>query len=103
MEALGAAVVCTILAKAGPQRSRILANLYKDERTAALPTFSFMQKVYLERVLRPDEVPPRPPPNTHTPMQQSVTFALPFHGEQGEQESEVKIAAVHLDEMNGSG
>mmetsp|Transcript_10184 Transcript_10184/g.30634 ORF Transcript_10184/g.30634 Transcript_10184/m.30634 type:complete len:393 (-) Transcript_10184:278-1456(-) len=56
LEALGAAVVCTILAKAGPQRSRILANLYKDERTSTLPTFPFMEKVYLERVLRPDEV-----------------------------------------------
>lgn len=56
MEALGAAVVCCVLAKAGPQRSRVLANLYKDERTAGLPTFPFMEKVYLERVLRPDEV-----------------------------------------------
>ena len=56
LEALGAAVVCTILAHAGPQRSRILANLYKDERTAGLATFPFMEKVYLGRVLRPNEV-----------------------------------------------
>lgn len=56
LEALGAAVVCCVLAKAGPQRSRVLANLYKDERTKGLPTFPFMEKVYLERVLRPDEV-----------------------------------------------
>jgi COP9 signalosome complex subunit 4 len=55
--ALAAAVVCCILAKAGPQRSRILANLYKDERTAGLQRlFPFMEKVYLERILRPDEV-----------------------------------------------
>lgn len=55
-EALQAAVVCTILAKAGPQRSRVLANLYKDERTHGLAPFPFMEKVYLERILRPDEV-----------------------------------------------
>lgn len=55
-QALRAAVVCCILAKAGPQRSRILANLYKDERTAHLDLFPFMEKVYLERILRPDEV-----------------------------------------------
>ena len=41
-------MVCTILAMAGPQRSRILANLYKDERTHALDLFPFMEKVYLE-------------------------------------------------------
>jgi hypothetical protein len=55
-EALQAAVVCTILAKAGPQRSRILANLYKDERTHSLDLFPFMEKVYLERILRSEEV-----------------------------------------------
>ena len=55
-QALRAAVTCCILAKAGPQRSRILANLYKDERTAHLDVFPFMERVYLERILRPDEV-----------------------------------------------
>ena len=55
-QALTAACICCILAKAGPQRSRILANLYKDERTRALPIFPFLQKVYLERILRQDEV-----------------------------------------------
>ena len=54
--ALTAAVVCCILAAAGPQRSRVLANLYKDERTGRLPVFPFLQKVYLERILRPREV-----------------------------------------------
>lgn len=49
-------MVCTILAKAGPQRSRVLANLYKDERTHVLQQFPFMEKVYLERILRSDEV-----------------------------------------------
>ena len=54
-QALTAACICCILAKAGPQRSRILANLYKDERTRALPIFPFLQKVYLERILRQEE------------------------------------------------
>jgi hypothetical protein len=55
-EALRCAVVCCILAAAGPQRSRVLANLYKDERASRLPVFPFLQKVYLERILRRDEV-----------------------------------------------
>ena len=54
--ALEAAVTCCILAAAGPQRSRVLANLYKDERTRGLPVFSFLEKVYLERILRREEV-----------------------------------------------
>ncbi|KAG7024205.1 COP9 signalosome complex subunit 4 [Cucurbita argyrosperma subsp. argyrosperma] len=40
-QALSAAVTCTILAAAGPQRSRVLATLYK---------------VYLERILRKPEI-----------------------------------------------
>ncbi|PHT98788.1 COP9 signalosome complex subunit 4 [Capsicum chinense] len=40
-QALAAAVTCTILAAAGPQRSRVLATLYK---------------VYLERILRKPEI-----------------------------------------------
>mmetsp|Transcript_38967 Transcript_38967/g.54119 ORF Transcript_38967/g.54119 Transcript_38967/m.54119 type:complete len:408 (+) Transcript_38967:44-1267(+) len=55
-QALSAAVVCGILAAAGPQRSRLLATLYKDERTHQLPHFTFLQKVYLERILRASEV-----------------------------------------------
>ncbi len=48
--------MCCILAAAGPQRSRVLANLYKDERTARLPVFPFLEKVYLEHILRRKEV-----------------------------------------------
>jgi COP9 signalosome complex subunit 4 len=55
-QALTAAVTCCILAAAGPQRSRVLANLYKDERCARLPVFTFLEKVYLERILRQQEV-----------------------------------------------
>ena len=49
-------VVCTILAAAGPQRSRVLATLFKDERCAALPTYTLLSKVYLGRILTRDAV-----------------------------------------------
>jgi len=68
-EALTAAVTCCILAAAGPQRSRVLANLYKDERSARLPVFGFLEKVYLERILRPEEV--RAPPTAASPVPSS--------------------------------
>ena len=55
-QALNAAVTCCILASAGPQRSRVLANLYKDERCARLPLFPFLQKVFLDRILTRGEV-----------------------------------------------
>lgn len=51
-DALNNAITCTILAAAGPQRSRMLATLYKDERSAKLPVWPFLEKVYLERILR---------------------------------------------------
>jgi len=51
-----AAITCAVLAGAGPQRSRMLATLYKDERVQRLPHFSILEKMYLDRVLRPNEV-----------------------------------------------
>jgi COP9 signalosome complex subunit 4 len=30
----------------------MLAQLYKDERSAKLPVYPFLEKVYLERILR---------------------------------------------------
>ena len=55
-EALSNAITCAILASAGPQRGRVLAMLVKDERCAFLPAFGMLQKVYLERILRAEEV-----------------------------------------------
>ncbi|WVZ55841.1 hypothetical protein U9M48_006449 [Paspalum notatum var. saurae] len=55
-QALSAAVTCTILAGAGPQRSRVLATLYKDERCSKLKVYPILQKVYLERILRKPEI-----------------------------------------------
>jgi COP9 signalosome complex subunit 4 len=58
LTALTAAVTCTILAAAGPQRSRFLSTLYKDERCASLPEPfpTVLSKVCLGRILRADEV-----------------------------------------------
>ncbi|KAF9578548.1 COP9 signalosome complex subunit 4 [Lunasporangiospora selenospora] len=56
MQILSAAVVCAVLAGAGPQRSRMLATLYKDDRSQRLPHFSILEKMYLDRVLRSNEV-----------------------------------------------
>ncbi|GAB2224876.1 hypothetical protein Droror1_Dr00005654 [Drosera rotundifolia] len=55
-QALAAAITCTILAAAGPQRSRVLATLYKDERCSKLKIYPILQKVYLERILRKPEI-----------------------------------------------
>lgn len=55
-QALQAAVTCVVLAPPGPQRSRVLAALYKDERCGRLPLYQFLEKVYLERILTPQEV-----------------------------------------------
>ncbi|KAI8393420.1 uncharacterized protein BYT42DRAFT_601090 [Radiomyces spectabilis] len=56
IQCLTAAVQCAILAGAGPQRSRSLATLYKDERTHHLASFSMLEKTYLDRVIRHNEV-----------------------------------------------
>jgi len=56
LDALAYAITCAILAPAGAQRSRMLATLYKDERSSKLPVFSILEKMYLERILRPAEI-----------------------------------------------
>ncbi|RDB22701.1 COP9 signalosome complex subunit 4 [Hypsizygus marmoreus] len=51
-----AAVTCAVLAPAGPNRSRVLASLYRDERTVDLPTFNILSKMFLDHILRSAEV-----------------------------------------------
>jgi len=53
---LSAAVTCAVLAPAGPNRSRILSSLYRDERAAELPTHNILSKMFLDHILRPIEV-----------------------------------------------
>lgn len=55
-EAIEKALNCAILAPAGPQRSRMLASLYKDERCQALMSFPILEKMFLDRIIKPDEV-----------------------------------------------
>jgi COP9 signalosome complex subunit 4 len=51
-----AAVTCAILAPAGPGRSRVLASLYRDERSASLAHFTILTKMFLEQIIRPEEI-----------------------------------------------
>ena len=51
MSALRQAVVCSCLAQAGPQRSRMLATLVKDERTAQLPEHPMLESMFKDRLL----------------------------------------------------
>ncbi|PIK62117.1 putative COP9 signalosome complex subunit 4 [Apostichopus japonicus] len=56
MESLKHALHCTILASAGQQRSRMLATLFKDERCQHLPAYDILKKMYLERIIRGDQL-----------------------------------------------
>ena len=56
VDVLTLAVACAVIAPTGPQRLRMLQTLYKDERCAQLSVFAFLEKVYLERLLRVEEV-----------------------------------------------
>lgn len=49
-------VTCAILAPAGPQRSRILASLCKDERIRSVEHYEILQKMFMERLIRGTEV-----------------------------------------------
>ncbi|XWW99793.1 hypothetical protein V2A60_007805 [Cordyceps javanica] len=56
LHTLAMAIKCAILAPAGPTRSRALARLYKDDRAPQLPEFAMLEKMFLDRLLAPDEV-----------------------------------------------
>ncbi|XP_063243981.1 COP9 signalosome complex subunit 4 [Bacillus rossius redtenbacheri] len=56
MMALKNALICTILASAGQQRSRMLATLFKDERCQHLPAYSILEKMYLDRIIHRSEL-----------------------------------------------
>ena len=49
-------MTCAILAPAGPNRSRVLASLCRDERTQDLPSFKIMEKMFRDRILRSSEI-----------------------------------------------
>src|SRR5258708_2520094 len=51
-----AAVTCAVLTPAGPNHSRILSSPCCDERTAKLPTYSILMKMFLDHILRPIKI-----------------------------------------------
>eukprot|EP00397_Hematodinium_sp_SG-2012_P047834 GEMP01054553.1.p1 GENE.GEMP01054553.1~~GEMP01054553.1.p1 ORF type:complete len:391 (+),score=90.13 GEMP01054553.1:301-1473(+) len=56
IEYLDCAVTCVILAPAGPQRSRLLALLCKDERIERCVHYAVLRKMFMERFIAGDEV-----------------------------------------------
>lgn len=56
LTALSASIRCAVLAPAGPQRSRTLSRLYKDERASSVDEFSILEKMFLDRLLNAEEV-----------------------------------------------
>lgn len=56
LHTLAMAIKCAILAPAGPLRSRMLGQLYKDERSAGLGEFGILESMFLDRLLSPAEV-----------------------------------------------
>ncbi|GAA5906621.1 uncharacterized protein JCM6883_004535 [Sporobolomyces salmoneus] len=56
LQALSAAIVCAVLAPAGPTRSRILSSLYRDERSPSTSHYSILSKMFLDHLIRPSEI-----------------------------------------------
>lgn len=56
LQALSAAIICAVLAPAGPQRSRTLSRLYKDDRSTSLDVFGILEKIFTDRLLTAEEV-----------------------------------------------
>ncbi|XP_070497036.1 COP9 signalosome complex subunit 4 [Chironomus tepperi] len=54
--ALKKALICTVLASAGQQRSRMLATLFKDERCQQLPMYNILSKMYMDRIIKRTEL-----------------------------------------------
>jgi COP9 signalosome complex subunit 4 len=56
LHTLSMAIKCSVLAPAGPLRSRALGRLYKDERATTLEEYPILEKMFLDRLLSPEEV-----------------------------------------------
>lgn len=51
LEKLEQGMKCTILSPAGPNRARLLAKFYKDERSSQLPGAKLVEKMFMERLI----------------------------------------------------
>jgi COP9 signalosome complex subunit 4 len=56
LKALSEAIKCAVLAPAGPLRGRTLAKLYKDDRAHQVDEYPILEKIFLDRLLTPEEV-----------------------------------------------
>ncbi|KAL9099643.1 MAG: hypothetical protein Q9163_004884 [Psora crenata] len=55
LKTLSMAITCAVLAGAGPQRSRNLAKLYKDDRATQVQEFGILEKMFLDRLVSTEE------------------------------------------------
>lgn len=55
-QALNYAITCSILAPAGPRRSRLLAMLYNDERSRDLAVYPMLESIHMGRLLKQAQV-----------------------------------------------
>ncbi|KAI6183106.1 COP9 signalosome complex subunit 4 [Aphelenchoides bicaudatus] len=53
---LQSAIVCTILAIRGQQKSQMLTNLYKDERCHSLIGYPIIEEMHFERFIKPEQL-----------------------------------------------
>ncbi|KAF1814045.1 hypothetical protein P152DRAFT_414657 [Eremomyces bilateralis CBS 781.70] len=56
LQALSASITCAVLAPAGPQRAKMLARLYKDERATHVEEYSILERIFLDRLLSPTDI-----------------------------------------------
>ncbi|KAL6712022.1 hypothetical protein ACN47E_003065 [Coniothyrium glycines] len=56
LDFFGNAIICTVLAPAGPQRGKMLARLYKDDRASQAVHFAILEKIFFDRLLSPAEI-----------------------------------------------
>ncbi|KAL1297591.1 hypothetical protein AAFC00_006153 [Neodothiora populina] len=56
LQSLSAAIICAVLAPAGPKRGKQLARLYKDDRASQVEEYGILEKIFLDRVLDQDEI-----------------------------------------------
>ncbi|CAJ0569113.1 unnamed protein product, partial [Mesorhabditis spiculigera] len=54
--ALTAAMTCTILAPPGNSRTRLLGTLRKEEGARLIPCYNLLEKLFLERLIKVDEL-----------------------------------------------
>ncbi|KAK4050361.1 hypothetical protein OIO90_005154 [Microbotryomycetes sp. JL221] len=56
LHTLNVAITCAVLAPAGPQRSRILTSLYKDDRSNQTQHFKILSKMFLDQLIETNQI-----------------------------------------------